>query len=54
MELNICEEILAFVRLSFPRAFWYGPSTRDEKALGYDASLEGIDGHVLFYNLSGR
>jgi hypothetical protein len=41
LELNICEELLAFVRSQFPKAFWYGPSTRTEKTLGYDAELKG-------------
>jgi len=48
LELNICEEILADIRQAYPKAFWYGPSTRSERNLGFDASLEGVEGHLLF------
>jgi hypothetical protein len=48
LELNICEEILADIRNDYPKAFWYGPSTRSERKQGYDASLEGVEGHLLF------
>jgi len=48
LELNICEEILARIRRRHPKAFWYGPSTREEFDKGYDASLEGAKGMALF------
>ena len=48
LELNLCEELMTLVRTKFPSAFWYGPTLQDEKELGYDASLENVDGHVMF------
>lgn len=48
LELNVCEEYLRAIRRSHPKAFWYGPSTVEEKDLGYDASIEGAEGYALF------
>jgi hypothetical protein len=48
LELNICEEYLAAIRTDHPKAYWYGPSTREEVEVGYDASIENAEGQFLF------
>ena len=48
LELNLCEELMTLVRTKYPNAFWYGPTLQDERELGYDTSLENVEGHVLF------
>jgi len=47
-ELKLCEELMTLVRTKFPKAFWSGPTLQDEKELGFDTSLENVEGHVLF------
>ena len=48
LELNICEEYLVAIRKDHPNAYWYGPSTIEERDLGYDASMENTEGEFLF------
>ena len=54
LELNLCEELMTLVRAKYPGAFWYGPTLHDEKELGYDTSLENVDGHSLFLRMGAR
>ena len=54
LELNICEEYLVAIRKDHPNAYWYGPSTIEERDLGYDASMETRRASSSFSNSNVR